>query len=54
MLNATKLWNNSFKNQSKQITNKDLVYSTGNYTQYLAIINNRNNMKKNNYICMYN
>ena len=25
----------------KQITNKDLLYSTGNYTQYLVIIYNR-------------
>ena len=30
----------------KQITNKDLLYSTENYTQYLVIIYNRKESKQ--------
>ena len=30
----------------KQINNKDLLYSTGNYTQYLVIASNRKESKK--------
>ena len=31
----------------KQITNKDLLQSIGNYTQYFVITQKRKNMKKN-------
>ena len=30
----------------KQITNKDLLYSTGNYTQYFVITHKGNNSEK--------
>ena len=38
----------------KQITNKDLLYSTGNYTQYFGITYKAKESKKNRYICMHN
>ena len=34
------------KDKIKQINNKDLLYSTGNYIQYLLIIYNGKNLKK--------
>ena len=39
----------------KQITNKDLLYSTRNYTQYLVITYNERETKKRLYIyiCVY-
>ena len=39
----------------KQISNKDLLYSTGNYTQYLVITYNgkESEKEKNVYICVY-
>ena len=33
----------------KQINNKDLLYSTENYIQYLIITYNEKNLKKNRY-----
>ena len=36
----------------KQI-NKDLLYSTGNYTQYFVIMYKGEESEKNRYICMY-
>ena len=36
------------------ITNKDLLYSTGNYTQYFVITYKGKEYEKNRYICMYN
>jgi len=36
------------------ISNKVLLYSTGNYIQYPAINHNGKNMKKNVYICTMN
>ena len=36
----------------KKIINKYLQYSTGNYIQYLVIINNREEFEENIYICM--
>ena len=38
----------------KYVTNKDLLYSTGNYTQYFVTTYNRKEYEKNRYICMYN
>ena len=39
----------------KQITNKDLLYSTGNSTQYCIMRPIwENNLKKNGYMYMYN
>ena len=38
----------------KQIPNKDLLYSTGNYTQYFIIIYKGKESEKNRYICIYN
>ena len=41
----------------KQINNKDLLYSTGNYIQYLVITYNGKESEKEYiyiYICMYN
>ena len=45
----------------KQITNKDLLYSTGNYTQYLVITYSGKKLDKEyiyisvyTYICTYN
>ena len=35
----------------KSIINKYLQYSTGNYIQYLVIINNREEFEENIYIC---
>jgi len=35
------------------ITNKDLLYSTGNYTHYLTITYNEREYKKYIYICVY-
>ena len=37
----------------KQINNKDLLYSTGNYVQYFVIAYNGKESEKE-YICMYN
>ena len=37
----------------KQITNKDLLYSTGNNTQYLVITYNGKKSKKRVYIYVY-
>ena len=34
----------------KQITNKDLLYSIGNYTQYLVITYKEKECKKNMYV----
>ena len=36
-----------------QITNKDLLYSTGNYTQYLVVVYNGKESKNNIYIYIY-
>ena len=41
-------------NEIKQITNKDLLYSTGNSAQYLEIIKWENNLKKNRHMYMHN
>ena len=38
----------------KQITNKDLLYSTGNYTQYFVITYEGKESKTNRCICLYN
>ena len=39
----------------KQMTNKDLLYSTGNHIQYLIIIyNGKEGEKEYTYKCMYN
>ena len=38
----------------KQISNKDLLYSTGNYTQYFVITYKGKESEKNRYRCMYN
>ena len=38
----------------KQITNKDLLYGTGNSIQYFVITIRENNLKKNRYMYMYN
>ena len=37
----------------KQVNNKDLLYSTGNYIQYLLITYKEKNLKRI-YICIYN
>jgi len=37
----------------KWINNKDLLYSTGNYIQYLAITYNREESEKE-HMCVYN
>ena len=37
----------------KYINNKDLLYSTGNYTQNLIIIYNGKESGKNAYVCIY-
>ena len=38
----------------KQITNKDLLYNTGNYTQYFIITYKEKESEKNRYTYMYN
>ena len=38
----------------KQITNKDLLYSTGNSTQYSVMTYMEKNLKKSGYMYMYN
>ena len=38
----------------KEVNNKDLLYSTGNSTQYSVITYMRKNLKKNEYMYMYN
>ena len=38
----------------KQIANKDLLYSTGNSTQYSVKTKWEKNLKKNSYMYMYN
>ena len=38
----------------KQITNENLLYSTGNSTQCSVITYMGKNLKKNRYMCMYN
>ena len=38
----------------KQITNKNLLYSTGNSAQCSVITKWDKNLKKNNYMYMYN
>ena len=37
----------------KQVNNKDLLYSTGNYTQYLVISYNRKESEREYYIRIY-
>ena len=37
----------------KQMTNKDLLYNTGNYTQYSVITYMGKNLKKNGYMYIY-
>ena len=37
----------------KQIKNKDLLYSTGNYSQYLTVTYNRKESEKDTYIYKY-
>ena len=37
----------------KQITNKDILYSTGNYTQYF-VISCKRKVSENRYVCTYN
>ena len=48
------------KNNSKtlvyirHITNKDLLYSTGNHIQYFIITYKGKELEKNRHVCMYN
>ena len=38
----------------KQVSNKDLLYSTGKSTQYSVVTYRESNLKKNKYIYVYN
>ena len=38
----------------KQITNKDTLHSTGNYTQYFVMTYMEKNLKQSRYMYMYN
>ena len=41
------------KEKKKYVNNKDLLYSTGDYTQYFVITYMGKDLKNNRYMCVY-